>query len=84
MLPRSGRRFGVNFDFGAVFGGPPTTTLNLTGAVCTTSPTTGCVNAATDPAVQFSMRKEEKDINDQIHKFKYYPVVRIGVSWRIK
>jgi hypothetical protein len=82
LLPRSDRHFGVNFDTGVVFQGSPNLKLNLTGTACATSPTTNCVNAATDPTVQSNIRNQETKVNDETKAFKYYTVVSLGVSWK--
>jgi hypothetical protein len=83
-LPRSGRRFGFNVDVGVVFQGSPHTMLGLTGTACAAGPTTGCVNAATDPVVQSNVQAEQMKINNDLDPLKYYPVLSVGVSWRIK
>jgi hypothetical protein len=84
LLPRSGRRFGINLEGGVVFQGSPVTTLNLTGAACAISPTAGCVNANTDPIVQSNLRAEQMKLNDDLRPLKYYPVLSLGVSWQFR
>jgi hypothetical protein len=83
-LPRNGRRFGFNIDFGVVFQGPPMTSLVLNGTACATGPSTGCVNAATDPTVQSNVLAEQNKINNDLEPLKYYPMFSVGVSWRLK
>jgi hypothetical protein len=83
-LPRSGRRFGFNLDVGVVFQGLPDTMLGLTGTACAVGPAAGCVNAATDPAVQKNVQAQQTKINNDLDPLKYYPVLSFGVSWRIK
>ena len=82
MLPRNSRHLGFNFDFGVVFQGSPDVQLNLAGAACAVSPTTACVNAATDPVVQSNLRREQERISADLQPFKYYPVVSAGMSWK--
>jgi hypothetical protein len=84
LLPRSDRRFGVNFDAGVAFQGSPNLKLNLTGTACVTGPATNCANAATDPTVQSNIRNQEIKLNDDAKAFKYYPVVSLGVSWKFR
>ena len=83
-LPRSGRRFGFNVEAGVVFQGMPHMMLGLTGTACAAGPTTGCVNAATDPSVQSNVQAEQNKISNDLEPLKYYPVLSVGVSWRIK
>ena len=82
VLPRNDRRFGVNFDAGVAFQGSPNLKLDLRGTACATSPTTNCVNAATDPIVQGQTRSQESKMNDDAKALKYYPIVSLGVSWK--
>jgi hypothetical protein len=82
LLPRSDRRFGINFDFGVAFQGSPDLRLSLTGTACAVNPTTACANAATDPIIQILVRQEEDKANDDFKGFKYYPVASLGVSWK--
>ena len=81
-VPRSGKHFAVNVDLGVVFQGTPTSKLNLTGSACTVNPTTGCLNAATDPTVQKNIQKEQATVNSDAEPFKYIPVVSAGISWK--
>jgi hypothetical protein len=83
-LPRSGRRFGFNVDAGIAFLGSPSTTLSFTGNACAISPTAGCVNAATDPTVQANVQAQQAKVNSDLKSLQYYPIISIGVSWRIK
>ena len=84
LVPRSGRHFTANFEFGAVYQGSPSVTLNLNGSACTS---TGpgplqCVNAATDPTVQSNIRAQESKLNDDLSPFKWYPVLSLGFGYR--
>ena len=81
-VPRSGRHLAVNVDVGVVFQGTPTSKLNLTGSACVVNPTTGCLNAATDPTVQQSIQKEQARIDSDVEPLKYVPVVSVGMSWK--
>lgn len=77
ILPRSGRHFGFNFEFGGEYMGAPTTTLNLQGTACNTS-TGVCANAATDPSIQSSIQAQEKKINHDLSPFKFFPQISLG------
>ena len=81
-VPRSGKHLAVNVDAGVVFQGSATSKLNLTGSACIVNPTTGCLNAATNPTVQQSIRKEQAKINSDVEPYQYLPVVSVGVSWK--
>jgi hypothetical protein len=82
IVPRSGRHLGFNVEGGVVFQGTPTTKLNLTGTACAGSPTTGCLNAGTDPTVQANVQNEQAKINNDLDPLKYYPVLSVGLSWK--
>lgn len=77
ILPRSGRHFGFNFEFGGAYMGAPTTKLNLQGTACNTS-TNACANAATDPGIQSSIQAQEKKINHDLSPFKFFPQISLG------
>lgn len=77
LLPRSGRHFGFNFEFGGEYMGAPTVALNLQGTACNTS-TNVCANAATDANIQASIQKQEKKINHDLSPFKFFPQISIG------
>jgi len=81
-LPRSGRHLGFNVEAGVVFQGSPITKLNLTGTACLVNPTTGCLNAATDPTVQSSIHAEQAKLNSDLQPFQYFPVLSAGLSWK--
>lgn len=80
LLPRR-RHFGFNVEAGAVFQGSPNAKLNLAGTACLT-PTTGCVNAATDSGVQANVQAEQTKLNNTLTPFKYYPVISLGFSYK--
>jgi hypothetical protein len=82
LVPRSGRHLGFNVEAGVVFQGTPTTKLNLTGTACVVNPTTGCLNAGTDPTVQANVQKEQTKLNKDLEPLQYYPVLSVGMSWK--
>jgi hypothetical protein len=82
IVPRSGRHLGYNVEAGVVFQGTPTTKLSLTGTACAVSPTTGCLNAGTDPTVQANVQSEQAKLNSDLEPLKYYPVLSVGISWK--
>ena len=81
LVPRSGRHLTVNFEFGAVYQGPPSVKLNLNGSVCTPRGT-NCVNPAADPIVLSNIRAEESKLNHDLSPFKFYPVISLGFGYR--
>jgi len=81
LLPRSGRHFTVNFDFGVVFQGSPAATLNLNGGTCDTSGQF-CADISGNSDVQANIRAEQTKLNEDLEPFKYYPVLSLGFGWR--
>lgn len=71
----SGQEKGWSFstDLGVLFQGSPKTTLTNSG--CTAS-TTVCNQFANDVA------RENAALRDEVSKFKVYPVLRIGISYK--
>jgi hypothetical protein len=79
IIPRSGRHFSVPFEFGAAFTGAGQMNIQLAGTACTAP---GCFNAASDPDVQTSLKSELKDLNDEVKKFQFYPIISLGLAYR--
>jgi len=90
LVSRGEGRFSVNVEGGLLFGGSPNATMNLSGNTCL-APSGPCQNIASNPLVQDDIRGEEAKFNtgappyNQISNIlKFYPVVSIGVGYRIK
>jgi hypothetical protein len=78
-IPRNGRRFGANFEIGAVFIGSPQSTLSLTGGACVSAGI--CLNAAADPSVQSNVAAERKKLDHDVSSLHVLPVISIGFSF---
>ncbi len=63
-------RWHVGFDLGVVFQGSPEVELSAQGPI------------ALVPQFQQELLREVDDIEDEIDKYRYYPVVSLGVSYR--
>ena len=79
IIPRSGRHFSVPFEIGAAYTGAGLMDIKLAGTACTNQ---GCFNAATDPETQSNLQQEINDLNDDVRKFQFYPVISIGLAYR--
>ena len=64
-------RIGVVIDLGVAFQGSPQTELRGTGPL------------ATAPGVQTSIDQEERELQDALDGYKYYPVLSVGLSFKI-
>lgn len=60
-------------DVGLLFQGSPRTTLTSSGC---TAPAAACNQLAADVA------KENSRLNDEVSRFKVYPVLRVGISYK--
>ena len=67
---REGRKFGVVVETGVVFQGSPDVTLGANGTL------------SGDPGFQADLRREELNVEDDAHQFKYYPVFSFGISYK--
>ena len=65
--------WGFSSDFGVLFQGTPKTSVTNKG--CTASAPV-CTQIATD------MRAENESLHDEMKDFKFWPVVRVGVSYK--
>lgn len=59
------------FDLGVLYQGSPAARLTSTGGT-----------ASEDPTFQSYLRAEERDLQDGIDDFKYFPVVSVGLNYR--
>jgi len=64
-----GGRWGLATDFGVAFTGSPDIDLRATGPI------------AADPTFQAHLAQEEKDIQDELDAFKFYPVLSISLFY---
>jgi hypothetical protein len=90
LISRGDGRFSINVEGGLLFGGSPHATLNLSGNTCV-APSGPCQNIATNSLVQDDIRAEETKFNtgappyNQLSNLlKVYPVISIGIGYRIK
>jgi hypothetical protein len=90
LISRGEGRFSVTIEGGLLFGGSPNATLNLSGNTCV-APSGPCQNIAANSQVQNDIREEEAKFNtgappyNQISNvLKLYPVVSIGIGYRIR
>lgn len=65
--------WGFSGDLGVLFQGAPETTLSNSGC---TAPAAMCAGLAANVA------KESIKVNDKVKDFKFYPVIRLGVSYK--
>jgi hypothetical protein len=68
-----GRGFSLTADLGVLFQGSPHSTLTATCGPGTP--------AATCTQLQSDVAAEQAQLNDDLHKYQYYPVVSIGLAY---
>jgi hypothetical protein len=79
IIPRNGKHFSVPFEIGAAYTGAAIMDIKIAGTACTVQ---GCFNAATDVDTQANLKREIKDINDQVKKVPIFPIISIGLAYR--
>jgi len=71
----------LSLDIGVLYQGSPSVDLNATGTA--TDDSSGLtVDFSTDPTVQAEVRKEEKELEDDLGNFDFYPVISFGIGYR--
>jgi hypothetical protein len=70
----------LSFDVGVLIQGSPEVALDVSGTAEDQFGNT--VDAGNDPTVQAELRKEEKNMEDDLKNFDLYPVVSLGIGWR--
>lgn len=64
------------FDVGAIYGGTPSVSLNVTCGPAAPQGSSACTRLKQDALV------EERDLRDDVGLVKWYPVINFGVSYR--
>lgn len=77
MLPRKGH-FSVESEIGVQFFTPPTVTYAFTGEGCTDQTYTNC-----GPIPTSNIAAEQQKLQNDLVDLKYFPVVSIGLSYKI-
>lgn len=67
----AGGRWGIAFDLGLALQGSPQVDLSATGPI------------ASDAQFLSELRQEESQVQDDISGFKYYPVISLGLSFKL-
>lgn len=62
--------WGFIFELGVIFQGTPEANLSITGPL------------KNDAAFQANLAKEERNLQDELDNYEYYPVIALGLSYR--
>ncbi len=81
LIPRGSRRWNVPLEWGVVFQGSPQATLSLAGSVCDATGN-NCRSISSDQTVQANVAAEQSKVNGSIGKFKFYPILSLGFSYK--
>ena len=79
LIPRSGKRLTVPVEFGVAYVGRSSVNIALTGTACQPD---GCFDVSTDPGSQQNLQEELNDINEDLRRVQFYPLLSIGVGYR--
>ncbi len=80
MLPKSGSKFSVPFEVGFQYISSPSLDLHLYGNACDSSGNCGDINASDGPQ---NLASEVQMLNQDISGLRFYPVLSIGLSYKI-
>lgn len=84
LVPTGRHHFSIKFEVGGAFQGSPTVGLNFTGSVCTEGEDGPvCQSAATDTQFQADVAAQEHKYNNDISFLKFYPVISLGIGFRL-
>jgi hypothetical protein len=75
---REGSHWSVPFDIGLAYTGQNSIQIGLAGSACQQ----GFCMSTSDPTIQQNVIQEQNDINESMKRFKIYPIVTSGVSYR--
>ncbi len=80
LVPRS-RRFSVPFEIGVIFQGTATSSLLFTGSACALNGS-NCRDVSTDPTIQVDVKKARLELQDNVDRVTFYPILSIGFGIR--
>ena len=63
-------RWSFTCDFGVVFQGKANIDISATGPI------------ASDPTFQADLAQEKRDLEDELDKYQYYPVIALGITYK--
>lgn len=79
MIPaREKSHWSVPIDIGAAYTGQNSMQINVGGSVCQQ----GFCMSTSDPSVQSNVVQEQNDVNESMKRFKIYPILTTGVTYR--
>jgi hypothetical protein len=84
MLPRNGGHFSFPVEVGFQYIAQPTVRLTASGTACTNALQVGGTTVSgCGPVDQGDVQQEQHDLQNDLSPLRFYPVLSIGVSYRI-
>ena len=86
LVPKKGHHFSFDTELGIEFVSKPTVAIGFTGNVCTQAQGKGCEspeNAATNPGFTTDVASEQAKLQTDVNFLSFYPIVSVGVGWRL-
>jgi len=79
--PASKGGIGFSSEVGVMYSGSPDIHLNASGSAYNTNNPGNSFNVAADPSFQQDLAREEKRLEGDYKKYKYFPVLSLGVTY---
>ena len=86
LVPKKGHHFSFDTELGIEFVSKPTVALGFTGSVCTQAQGANCstpTNVSSFPAFTADVASEQAKLQSDVNFLSFYPIVSVGVGWRI-
>ena len=86
LVPKKGHRFSFDTELGIEFGSKPTVALGFTGFVCPSAQGANCespYNASTNLTFLTDVTAEQSKLQNDVNFLSFYPIVSVGVGYRI-
>ena len=83
MIPRSGKHFSFPVEAGVQFTDRPTVNLHIAGSSCGSVSQDGVTATGCGPVDQISVQQEQLELTNDLSALRFYPVVSVGISYRI-
>ena len=86
LVPKKGHHFSFDTELGIEFVSAPTVAIGFTGNVCTSTQGQNCStpdNAATYAPFLTDVAAEQAKLQNDVNFVKFYPILSIGIGYRI-
>jgi hypothetical protein len=79
---KQAKHFSIPVELGVAYFGTGTTSLNFNGSACTSPGGVNCQKASSFTSFQSSVTGEQATIQKDVKYARFYPILRVGLSYK--